>query len=233
LEESILSRNRQEPPLSFNEIREEDDCTLMRLLKGGNHDAMAVIVDRYQRLVLSIAIRIVKNATEAQDVVQTVFFDIFRDRGRFDASRGTLKVWVMQYAYNRSINRRHHLEQRQFYSALDVESVPSTPLVPRAAGGYRLSPVEMTRLVRELLATLNEPQQAAIQLVCFEGMTLPEAAEKAGETLAVVRHNYYRGLMRLREALLSDTPANQGAREAERSGECVSLEVKNLKPRTI
>ena len=78
----------------------------MRLLKSGNHDAFAVIVDRYQRLVLSVALRIVKNECEAEDVVQTVFVDIFKKLGQFDASRGTLKMWLLQYAYSRSLNRR-------------------------------------------------------------------------------------------------------------------------------
>jgi len=201
----------------------------MRLLVAGNDDALAVIVDRYQRLILSVALRIVKNAAEAEDVVQSVFLDIFRNRGKFDASRGTLKVWLLQYAYTRSINRRHYLEQRQFYSTLEVECIPSIAVPPSSPDGSRLAPAETVRLIRELLGRLNKRQEAAIQLIYFEGLTFSEAAQRTGETLSVVRHNYYRGLMKLREAIHS----KEGMEPAEARGEHAVLEVKNLKPRTI
>ncbi len=191
----------------------------MRLLVAGNDDALAVIVDRYQRLILSVALRIVKNAAEAEDVVQSVFLDIFRNRGKFDASRGTLKVWLLQYAYTRS----------QFYSTLEVECIPSIAVPPSSPDGSRLAPAETVRLIRELLGRLNKRQEAAIQLIYFEGLTFSEAAQRTGETLSVVRHNYYRGLMKLREAIHS----KEGMEPAEARGEHAVLEVKNLKPRTI
>src|SRR5580704_13725868 len=102
------------PP--WTSLQEACDEELVELWLSGNGDAFAAIVDRYQRLVFSIAVRIVKDEGEAEDVAQTVFLDIFRQVGKFDPSRGILKVWVMQYAYSRSMNCRHRLEQRQFYS---------------------------------------------------------------------------------------------------------------------
>ncbi len=92
--------------LSWSQLQDEDDCALMQQLVAGNDDALAVIVDRYQRLVLSVALRIVKDVSEAEEVAQTVFLNIFRNAGKFDPIRGTLKVWLLQYAYTRSINRR-------------------------------------------------------------------------------------------------------------------------------
>jgi len=200
---------------------------------AGNDDALAVIVDRYQRLVLSVALRIVKNVNEAEDVVQSVFLDIFRKAGQFDSSRGTLKVWLLQYAYTRSINRRHYLEQRQFYSALEIEDIPPISLVTEPHSGSRLAPIETVRLVRQVLATLSDRQQTAITLIYFEGLTLAEAAQKTGETLSAVRHNYYRGLMKLREVINSSRVIEGDAIRSDRSRECVSLEAANLKPRTI
>src|SRR5437868_4019735 len=107
--------NKAKSKISWSQLQATNDIELVRELKSGNHDALAVIVDRYQTLVLSVALRIVKDEGEAEDVVQTVFVDIFQKVEQFDASRGTLKVWLLQYAYSRSINRRHYLEQRQFY----------------------------------------------------------------------------------------------------------------------
>ena len=96
--------------LSWTELQGVEDPELIRQLLSGNHDALAVIVDRYQRLVLSVALRIVKDEGEAEDVVQIVFTDIFKRAEQFDSSRGTLKMWLLQYAYSRSVNRRHYLE---------------------------------------------------------------------------------------------------------------------------
>jgi RNA polymerase sigma-70 factor (ECF subfamily) len=205
----------------------------MRYLMAGNDDALAVIVDRYQRLVLSVALRIVRNVNEAEDVVQSVFLDIFRKAEQFDPSRGTLKVWLLQYAYTRSINRRHYLEQRQFYSTLEIEDVPPISLVAEPHNGKRLAPVETVRLVRQALATLSDRQQMAITLIYFEGLTLAEAAQKTGEGLSAVRHNYYRGLMKLREVINSSRVGEGDAVRSDRSRERVSMEAANLKPRTI
>jgi RNA polymerase sigma-70 factor (ECF subfamily) len=218
---------------SWAQLREEDDCSLMRYLTAGNHDALAVIVDRYQRLVLSVALRIVRNVNEAEDVVQSVFLDIFRKAGQFDPSRGTLKVWLLQYAYTRSINRRHYLEQRQFYTALEIGDVPPISLVAEPRNSKRLAPVETVRLVRQALAALSDRQQTAITLIYFEGLTLAEAAQKTGEGLSAVRHNYYRGLMKLREIINSSRVGDGDAVRSDSSRECVSLEAANLKPRTI
>src|SRR5579864_23511 len=107
--------------LAWHELQGCDDLELVDQLRAGNDDALAAIVDRYQRLVLSVALRIVKNEVEAEDVVQIVFVDIFKKMDQFDPNRGTLKVWLLQYAYSRSINHRQHLEQRKFYSRLDID----------------------------------------------------------------------------------------------------------------
>jgi RNA polymerase sigma-70 factor (ECF subfamily) len=82
----------REEKLSWPELQGVEDPELIRLLLSGNHDALAVIVDRYQRLVFSVALRIVKDEGEAEDVVQIVFTDIFKRAEQFDASRGTLKM---------------------------------------------------------------------------------------------------------------------------------------------
>jgi len=216
--------------LAWSELQEASDSELVRQLISGNDDALAVIVDRYQRLVFSVALRIVKDEGEAEDLVQTVFVDIFKRAEQYDASRGTLKVWLLQYAYSRSINRRHYLEQRQFYSQMEVDEVVSLGSSIAAHRSDGLSTAEVSRLVRQALGSLNAKQQAAITLVYFQGLTLEEASQKTGETLPAIRHHYYRGLMKLREFISS----KQSAQTAESSAtEKASLEVGHLKPRPI
>jgi len=219
--------------LSWSQLQDEDDCALMQQLVAGNDDALAVIVDRYQRLVLSVALRIVKDVSEAEEVAQTVFLNIFRNGGKFDPVRGTLKVWLLQYAYTRSINRRHYLERRQFYSALEVDEAAPLASTAEPLNVKGLTPLETVRLVREALGTLDERQQTAITLVYFEGLTLAEAAHKSGATVSALRHHYYRGLMKLRQVINPNREPGEASVQAQDRAQRIPLEVANLKPRTI
>jgi DNA-directed RNA polymerase specialized sigma24 family protein len=83
----------------------------------------SVLFDRYHRLVLSIAPKIVRDPGEAEDVMQSVFPEIFRSVAQFDPAKGTTKVWILQYAYHRAINRRQHLNAREFYDQTNLDEV--------------------------------------------------------------------------------------------------------------
>jgi RNA polymerase sigma-70 factor, ECF subfamily len=182
-----------------------DEEALMRELQSGNGDALAVIFDRYHRLVLVTALRIVHDIGEAEDLMQSVFFEIFQKAAQFDPAKGTLSKWILQYAYHRSINRKSYLTMRQFYSHIDLQ----------AAGGEELwittvSPPaqEASRLVSESLALLNDQQREVMELVFFRELTLKEIAEHTKQTLGSVRHHYYRGLRRLRRHLSATSNGN-------------------------
>ena len=177
----------------------QSDEQLMLKVQQGDGDAFAVLFDRYNRLVLSVALRIVHDAGEAQEVTQNVFFEFYRSAGRFDPARGTLKVWLLQFAYHRSINRRNYLLLRQFYNRPDLEEA----MVWEASGKTvpRTPTQEIKQLVGEALGTLNEPQRQTVQSVVLDGLTLREVAERSGESYSAVRNHYYRGLDNLRACL--------------------------------
>ena len=169
----------------------------MGSLQAGSHDALAVLFDRYQRLVLSIALRIVRDPGEAEDVTQTVFLDIFRAAAQFDPSKGTTKVWLLQYAYHRSLSRKRHLNVRRFYDQEGEESVANAPLAA-ARPAFGLEPAELKDMLHKGLASLTESQRHTIERASFDGLSMKEIAERTGESLVNVRHHYYRGLRKLR-----------------------------------
>jgi RNA polymerase sigma-70 factor (ECF subfamily) len=189
------------PGLTYRELASLSDADLVTHLRLGHHDALAVILDRYQRLVWSVAEKIVHDQGEAEDLVQIVFLEFFQKLDLFDASRGTLKVWLLQLAYTRSINRRYHLQRRQFYSQVEVNEENIMRLSPVAASAFRLNSGEAAHLIREVLATLNSRQRTAIELISFEGLTFEQLANRSGESLANAKHLYYRGMLKLRECL--------------------------------
>ncbi|HWR36822.1 MAG TPA: sigma-70 family RNA polymerase sigma factor [Clostridia bacterium] len=218
------------PKLSWDDLQKAGDSDLLAQLTAGNDDALAVIVDRYRRLVFSIALRIVKNECEADDVTQSIFVEIYRKAAQFDSARGTLKTWLLQFTYSRSINQRRYLEQRHFYTNEGLAEVDPFHLAGSSLRIQGLSSDEAGHVVRRALSSLNEQQQEAIELIYFQGLTIEEAAAKAGETLAAVRHHYYRGLVKMREFI-----GTQGAEDSVKSSEKAELrvEVASLEPRRI
>ena len=178
----------------YTDLSRLSDDTLMGAVQRGNGDAFAVIFDRYHRLVLVTAARIIRDAGEAEDVTQQIFLEIYRAAGQFDSSRGTLRVWVLQYAYHRSISRRNYLSLRRFYDQASLDEAAFTaPVYPPTQ--------EIARIITEGLALLNDAQRSVLQMVFFEGLTFKDIAEHSGQTFSAVRHHYYRGLASLRAAL--------------------------------
>ena len=92
-----------------------DEAAMLAVQKGEG-DGLALLFDRYNRLVLSIALRILRDRGEAEDVTQNIFLEIFKAAGQFDPAKGTFLVWLMQYVYHRSISRKNYLLVRQFYA---------------------------------------------------------------------------------------------------------------------
>jgi len=172
------------------------DERIMSEIQAGNGDAFAVLFDRYHRLILVTALKIVRDVSEAEEVTQSVFLEIYRAARQFDPARGTLKVWLLQFAYHRSINRRNYLVLRQFYDRGDIQEAVAWEGSGVTTPQWALQ--EAAEIVQEALGILNEPQRRTIQMVFFEGMTLKEVAENTAESLSNVRNHYYRGLDRMR-----------------------------------
>jgi RNA polymerase sigma-70 factor, ECF subfamily len=173
----------------------------MAQLQVGGHDALAVLFDRYHRLVLGVALRILRDSGEAEDLMQAVFLEIFQSAAHFDPAKGTLKVWLMQYAYHRSFNRRKYLAHRGIYEHLD-----ETPeeKYPAAVSSNALSAQESACLVQQALGHLSKMQRKILEMAFYEGLTMHEIAQKTGESFGSVRHFYYRGLDKLRSTLCDE-----------------------------
>src|SRR5260221_5162756 len=145
----MLSRDDRGPtePLRYPELLKSSDEQLMRELQAGNADAFAVVFDRYHRLVLVTALRTLHDAGEAEDLTQTIFLEIYRTAARFDPARGTLKMWVLQVASNKSISRRNYLSVRQFYSQARLADIADYDPVSKFL--HRTSSPQSSRLIAQ------------------------------------------------------------------------------------
>jgi RNA polymerase sigma-70 factor, ECF subfamily len=192
--------------LSLDELKGLSDESLMAHLQAGHADVLAIIFDRYYRLILSVAIKILRDVGEAEDLMQTVFLEVFKSAAQFDPMRGTLKVWILQYAYHRGMSRRRHLSIRNFYKTSDVAELHGELL---STDVIRFNDQEVRHLVAQALRSLNEPQSRVLRLAYFEGLSLREIAEHTDDSLGNVRHHYYRGLNRLRAVIRNEPAKNK------------------------
>jgi RNA polymerase sigma-70 factor, ECF subfamily len=197
-----MSEPRQNPNgEQWQDLNELSDEQLAAALLAGDDDALVVLFDRYHRLVFSVAMRIVHDAGEAEDVVQTVFIDFYRALAHFDVDKGILKVWLLQYAYHRALHRKRHLVASRFYRWVDLEesaTEPSLSWTPNES-------FETARLMEQILAGLPARRRTVLELTYFEGMTADEIAVKLSLSVNIVRHELYRGLAALRAALRVQT----------------------------
>ena len=188
------------------------DEDVMERLRKGDPDALPILFDRFYRLVLRIASRILRDPGEAEDVMQDVFLEIFNKAAQFDPAKGSAKTWILQYAYHRSLSRRQYLALRNFYDRRQVGEREFSESCSLDLSWRGLTVQEWRRVIEQGLATLNEKQRKTLELACFQGLLLSEIAERTKESLPNVRHYYYRGLEGLRKFL----QAGAGSEEPRR-----------------
>jgi RNA polymerase sigma-70 factor (ECF subfamily) len=186
----------------------------MAAVRDGNHDALAGLLRRYSRLVFRVAADILRDGGEAEDVTQEVFLEVYRKAHLYDPSRGTVRVWFLQYAYHRTLRRKASLRRRAAYRGEPLDAVDA--LVDERPP--RLTAEERRWVIRAGLSHLPARQRAALELTCFEDLSLRDVAARLGVSLGCARHYYYRGLTRLREWARLVNPAS-----ADRCGHAQSV----------
>jgi RNA polymerase sigma-70 factor (ECF subfamily) len=175
-----------------------EDEDVMALLRAGDSSALNFLLERYARLVLGIAFRILHDRGEAEEVVQDVFFQVYQKANQFDPNKGKAKAWIVQIAFHKTYDRRLHLTRVGFYRDLKVESIcgrlrDRTDLDREL--GAKLNHIQIVKALSEL----TEMQRKTVELYFFEGFTITDVMHRLGESRENVRHHLYRGLERLRQ----------------------------------
>jgi RNA polymerase sigma-70 factor, ECF subfamily len=175
------------------------DEELMAGLQAKNTSSLETLFGRYSRLVSGIAFRILRDYSEAEEVVQEAFFYIYQKSVLFDPRKGGAKAWIVQIAYSRALDRRAHLARRGFYVGTEIGSLDDTLIgktdVEREIG----SRINFAHL-KHAFQDLTPMQRRTIELFYFEGLELREISERLHEPFGNVRHYFYRGLERLRKS---------------------------------
>lgn len=199
--------NRESPELMTgmpDRLVENSDENLFEQLGEGNQEALVILFRRYARMVRAIAYRILRDAAEADDLVQEVFLFVFRKWALFDATRGCARSWIVQVTYHRALDRRRHLVSRHFYRSVELEDQVMAATDLRLEVAFYEQSIEGVLgkgILKKIDSMLSEDQRKTIQLYFFEGYTLEEIAALIGQTVGNTRNHYYRGLDKIRKQI--------------------------------
>ena len=169
-----------------------NDFALLSAIRSGDEKAMGELYDRYSGIVYAVALRVLGDAGAAEDVLQEVFMQLWRNPGLFDSSRGSLAPWLSVITRNRAID-----QIRKRRPETDVDDVVVS-VEPDLVGEAERA-MAMTK-VRTVLSGMPAAQRTALEMAYFEGLTHTEISEKTGEPLGTIKTRIRSGLLTLRKA---------------------------------
>jgi len=170
-----------------------NDGALVSAIRAGNQDAMAQLYDRYSSVVYAVALRVLADAAAAEDILQEIFMQLWRNPGAFDASRGNLAPWLAVIARNRAVDV---LRKRRPQTEITENLISVEPDLASDADRGRAA-----EKVRAVLKSMPAPQRSALEMAYFEGFSHSEIAEKTKEPLGTIKTRIRTGLMLLRKAV--------------------------------
>jgi RNA polymerase sigma-70 factor (ECF subfamily) len=178
----------------------EADIDVVQRLAAGDRDAVAELYDRHAARIMGLAIRIVRNSSDAEDVVQEVFSQAWRTAPNYQPARGTVAGWLLMMARTRAIDRlRSRQARRDAADGADLDGLPADV----APVSEQLIASQQAARVREAMMTLPVEQRAALELAYFEGLTQTEIAERTQTPLGTVKTRIRTALTSLRRSVRS------------------------------
>ena len=188
-------------PREFAHLSDE---ALVALAARGEESALAELYDRFGRIAYGLALRVLRDASLAEDAVQDAFLTIWRSAGRFVPERAKASTWILTLVHRRAVDLVRR-EQRRRTDVLPDE----TGRVDEAADSVVWLRLERER-VQQALRSLPDQQREALELAYYGGFTQSELAERLGQPLGTVKSRMFAGLARLRD-ILAEPDQEQGS----------------------
>ena len=180
-------------PLAHSPLQE--DAQVLAEIQRGDEGAMAVLYDRYSRVVYSVALRVLREPSAAEDVLQEIFLQVWRHPERFIATRGSLGGWLAVVTRNRSIDALRRRRPTEVVEEMNL-----------AAPGNLAEEAERNTMMvtaRAAILLLPAEQRKTLEMAFFEGLTHTEIADKTGDPLGTVKTRIRTALLTLRKAFQS------------------------------
>jgi RNA polymerase sigma-70 factor (ECF subfamily) len=163
----------------------------------GDEDAFGQLYDAYAGLAFGLIRRVLREKEAAEEVLQEVFWQVWREAGTFDPARGSAEAWLLMRAKTRAIDKLRSMRRREQTFVAPVDEATARPAEPRRDEDPALTAEDRT-LVGGALDGLPAAQRRVIELAFYEGLTQAEIATRLGEPLGTVKTRARLGLERLR-----------------------------------
>lgn len=182
--------------------QDELDAELLRATARGDEAAFASLYDKFSPILFGLLLRILHSRTEAEDVLQEVFLQVWQQARAYDSSRGRAFTWMVTLARSRAIDRLRAVDSRDRAAQRSIEDAPTTARQEDAADEVAIRG-ERAEVVRNALSELPEEQQQVLLLAYLEGMSQSEIAAAKNQPLGTVKTRTRAGLKKLTETLRS------------------------------
>jgi RNA polymerase sigma-70 factor (ECF subfamily) len=179
------------------------DAELIRRISAKDAEALSLLYDRFAPVLFGLSLRILRDARDAEDVLQEVFIQVFRDAPRYEPERASPRTWLCTIARSRALDRLRSLRAAGKHIA---DGDPPELDAAAPAAGAPQDQVLLARHVEMQLAKLSEKERAVLTLAYFDGYTQEEIAEKLGEPLGTVKSRTRAALTKLK-GFLGDASA--------------------------
>jgi RNA polymerase sigma-70 factor (ECF subfamily) len=181
---------------------EPSDEDLMRAVQRKDPDALAALYDRYGGVLKALIMRIIHNETEADDLLQEIYMELWNHAHNYSAGKGKPLGWIVTLARRRSIDR---LRKRQSYARaeerlqLETEQQPDAWVHNNVEDAIDIS--DMRATLQRIMSCLPAPQRQAIELAFFKGMSQREIAAHTNIPLGTIKTRLELGLKKIADAL--------------------------------
>jgi RNA polymerase sigma-70 factor, ECF subfamily len=179
-------------------LTDESDLPVLKALQQGDTNALGILYDRYGTAVYRLALRMLTNPTEAEDLTQEVFLAFWRGVDKYDVDRGTLVVFLLTITRSRALNRLKQQGSQQNLSQRVGNYLPRTDRNPG------MEAVTLTELRERMSSALNElpiNQKQVLEMGYYQGKSQSEIAQELDLPLGTVKTRSRQGLLKLRQFL--------------------------------
>jgi RNA polymerase sigma-70 factor (ECF subfamily) len=170
------------------------DVEMISRISNRDGSAFDLFYDRYAQIIFSLCVRILNDKQEAEDVMQEIFVQVWKQAGKFDSSRASVKTWLFTIARSRSLDRYRSL--KAVNKRIDPGAGEDLHLMGSEENLQNKSILEL--YVGSALEQLPEEQRKVLELSYYEGLTQEEISEKLREPLGTIKSRIRSGLIRLR-----------------------------------
>jgi RNA polymerase sigma-70 factor (ECF subfamily) len=186
-------------PVADLHVAPDAERALVQRMAQGDEAALAALYDRYGTLLHSMALRIVGDPDDAEEVVEEAFWQAWRQAGRYHPERGGISTWLVMIVRSRALDRVR--AERRFRDALPVSAAEPLHDLSRPSPLDAAAADERSRRVAEVVATLPAEQRRTVEMAYYGGMSQSEIAAATGEPLGTVKTRARLALQKLRGAL--------------------------------